>query len=163
MTFQIHALAPERFAPMFDMSESELAAIPARKVLVDECPGFPCRVSLVDARVGETVLLVNYQHQPHASPFRASHAIYVRQHAERAFPGPGEVPPVLTSRLISMRAFDRDHCMIAADVVEGQRLSLAIPEMLENREVAYLHLHNAKPGCFAAKVTRPCTEMIWEI
>jgi len=154
MSFQIHALSPEAFAPMFEMSDSELAKISARKILVDACPGFPCRVSLLDAQVGETVLLLNYEHQPHPSPYRASHAIFVREHAEQAFPAVGEVPPALTSRLISLRAFDRDHCMVAADVVEGQRLSRVIPEMLDKPEAAYLHLHNAKPGCFAAKVTR---------
>jgi len=155
MSFQIHALSPEPFAELFRMSDRELADISAARMIADAKPGYPCRVSLIDAEVGETVLLLNYEHQPNPSPYRAAHAIFVREHAEQAFPAVGEVPPVLTSRLISLRAFDQDHYMIAADVVDGQRLSIAIPEILENKEVAYIHLHNAKPGCFSAKVTRP--------
>ena len=53
-------------------------------------PGFPCRVSLEDAEVGEQLILVNYEHQPSASPYRAAHAIFVRKGVEQAKPGVGD-------------------------------------------------------------------------
>lgn len=154
MSFQVHALPYEPFARLFDLSDAELRKHGAERVLVNVKPGFPCRVSLADAEPGETVILVNFEHQPENTPYRASHAIFVRENAEQAFPKAGEVPEVLTSRLVSVRAFDRRHHMIAADVVEGSTLREAIPEILRNPDVFYLHLHNAKPGCFAASVTR---------
>jgi hypothetical protein len=40
-------------------------------------------------------------------------------------------------------AFDDKHYMVDADVVEGSRLSVSIPAMLQDPGVAYLHLHNA--------------------
>jgi hypothetical protein len=123
-------------------------------MIVDSKPGYPCRVSLADAEIGETVMLVNFMHQSAESPYQATHAIFVRENAEQAFPGLGTVPEVLETRLISARAFDDKHYMVDADVVDGSRLSKSIPEMLQNPGVAYLHLHNAKPGCFAARVTR---------
>ena len=106
MSFQIHALGPAQFAPLFFQSNDALAKAEAKAVkkIVDANPGYPCRVSLVDAEVGETVLLVNYQHQPAKSPFQAAHAIYVREHAEQAFPLPGTVPELFLKRLISVRA-----------------------------------------------------------
>jgi hypothetical protein len=154
MSFRIHALPYEPFAALFKLSDADLAQAGATRMIVDTRPGSPCRVSLTDAEPGETVVLVNFEHQPANSPYRASHAIFIRENAEQAFPRVGEVPEVLSSRLISVRAFDERHYMIAADVVEGSKLGEAIPVMLENPEVAYLHLHNAKPGCFAASVTR---------
>jgi hypothetical protein len=154
MTFQIHALPYERFAPLFEMSEADLQKAGAARVIVDAKPGFPCRVSLADAEPGETVILVNFEHQPGNTPYRASHAIYVRENAKQAYPEVGQVPELFASRLVSMRAFDRKHYMLAADVVEGPSLRDAIPEMLRNPDVSYLHLHSAKPGCFAASVTR---------
>jgi hypothetical protein len=154
MSFRIHALPYEPFAALFKLSDADLAQAGATRMVVDTRPGSPCRVSLTDAEPGETVVLVNFEHQPANSPYRASHAIFIRENAEQAFPRVGEVPEVLSSRLISVRAFDERHYMIAADVVEGSKLGEAIPVMLENPEVAYLHLHNAKPGCFAASVTR---------
>ena len=83
-----------------------------------------------------------------------STAIFVRDQAEQAFPAIGEVPEVLTTRLISIRAFDNKHYMIAADVVDGARLAETIPAMLDDPAVDYWHLHNAKRGCYAARVTR---------
>jgi hypothetical protein len=154
MTFRIHALPYEPFAPLFELSEVDLPKAGAARVVVNAKPGFPCRVSLADAEPGETVILVNFEHQPENTPYRASHAIFVRENAKQAYPEVGEVPEVLRSRLISIRAFDARHFMLAADVVEGSTLREAIPKMLRNPDVSYLHLHNAKPGCFAASVTR---------
>jgi len=154
MPFQIHALPAASFRPLFDLSDAELAKTRATRMIVDAQPGYPCRVSLVDAEIGETVILVNFMHQAGDSPYQASHAIFVRKNAEQAFPGVGEIPASLQSRLISIRAFDAKHHMVASDVVDGLGLSEAIPGTLDDPGVAYLHLHNAKPGCFAARVTR---------
>ena len=154
MSFQIHALPPASFRSLFDLSEAELAKRQATRMIVNAKPGYPCRVSLVEAEIGETVILVNYEHQPGDSPYRASHAIFVRENAEQAFPRVGTVPEAIETRLISIRAFDGMHNMLDADVVDGSRLSDSIPQMLGDPGVAYLHLHNAKRGCFAASVTR---------
>lgn len=154
MTFQIHALPAAPFAPLFALSDAELAARNMHRSTVQSCPGTPCRVSMRDAEVGETVILLNYEHQPEDSPYRATHAIFVREGAEHTQPAPDEVPDVIRSRLISLRLFDMAHMMIDADVVEGHQLSAAIQAAFEDDQVAYAHLHNAKPGCFAASVTR---------
>jgi len=154
MSFQIHALPAEHFQPLFKMSGQELAGVQATRMVVDAKPGFPCRVTLADAEVGETILLLNHEHQAGNTPYRSAHAIFVRENASQAFPQRGEVPEVLATRLISVRAFDDRHYMVNADVIEGTDLAEAIPTMFGDPAVAYLHLHNAKAGCFAARVTR---------
>ncbi len=154
MSFQIHALAAEPFRHLFELSDSELAGKRATRMTADAKPGYPCRVSLADAEPGETVILVNHEHQPADSPYRSTHAIFIREDAQKACPAPGEVPEAIRIRLISVRAFDENHFMVNADVAKGMDLHEAITGMLANPDVAYLHLHYAKPGCFAAQVTR---------
>lgn len=154
MSFQIHALPESAFAPLFALSDAELATRRARRMVVDAHPGFPCRVSLEDAAVGETVILMNYEHQPEDTPYHASHAVFVREGAAQAFPAAGAVPELFRARLMSVRAFNDAHDMIDADVVEGRVLEGAIERLFADPEVRYLHLHNAKPGCYAARVTR---------
>lgn len=154
MDFQINALPIEPFAPLFQLSDVELAARRMRRISVTEKPGTPCRVSLVDAEAGETVLLLNHEHQPADSPYRASHAIFVRERAVRAVPEVNTVPEVFARRLLSLRLFDDQHMMIGADVIEGCELKSALAAAFDNRAVAYVHIHNAKPGCFAASATR---------
>jgi hypothetical protein len=109
---------------------------------------------MVDAEVGETVILLNYAHQPAKSPYRATHAIFVRQNAEQAEIAVNTVPEVIRSRLISVRLFDVNHMMVDADVVPGDTVSAVISTAFDRPEIAYIHLHNAKPGCFAALALR---------
>lgn len=154
MSFQIQALSPTQFEAYFLMDAAMLAKHKARKMIVAEHPGTPCRVSLADAQAGETVLLINYQHQPADTPYQASHAIFVREGVEQAKPAVNDVPDVLRRRLISIRHFDDTGMMIDADAVPGADLDAAIRRAFETASVSYLHLHYAKPGCFAATARR---------
>ncbi len=154
MSFQIHALSYSDFAPLFAMSDEELKSWNAVRQTVTETPGTPCRVSLRDAEPGETVILVNHVSLPESSPYRASHAIFVREGASQAHPDIGEVPEQLASRLLSVRGFDVDHMMIEADVVQGVELSSVLTRFFRDDNVECIHVHNARPGCFAARVTR---------
>lgn len=154
MSFRILALPSDPFVPLFSLDDATLEARGIVRKVVDKKPGFPCRVSLADAEVGEIVLLLNYEHQPAHSPFRASHAIYVRQGVSQAYCRVGEVPQLLRSRTISLRGFDAEHMLAAADLIEGTLLEAAIEAMLANKDVSYIHLHYAKPGCYAARVER---------
>ena len=54
----------------------------------------------------------------------------------------------------ALRFFDRKPMMIAADVVSGGAVSTVILKAFDNAEIAYAHIHNAKPGCFPATVHR---------
>jgi hypothetical protein len=150
MNFQIQALPAARFQPLFGQPDTFLAAQGVVRVTATKSPGFPCRVSLMDATEGETLLLLNYEHQSAPTPYRASHAIFVREGAIEATPAPGDIPEVLRRRFLSVRAFDASHMMLDADVTEGTTLEPLIARMFADRAVAYLHLHNAKPGCYAA-------------
>jgi hypothetical protein len=154
MDFQIVGLPGAPFAPLHALSDEQLARQGAVRRVADRSPGFPCRVSLEDAPIGETVLLLNFEHLPLASPYRSRHAIYVRSGASEARIPVNAVPESLRIRLLSLRAFDRDGMMVDADVVPGTELAPAIRRMLQQARSAFLHVHNAKPGCYAARVER---------
>lgn len=156
MSFQINALPYEQFQPYFDYSSDALDAIGAQLRTVESSPGTPCRVSLADAEVGETVLLMNYQHQRAASPFQASHAIFIRKDAKQPELGVNEIPKAFKSRVMSVRGFDKNHFMVNATLTaDGQQgLEADIESMFRDPELAYIHLHYAAPGCFAAIVSR---------
>jgi len=153
MAYAVTSLPAEPFAPLFAMDDATLAARGARRVVADAPLGFPCRVSLDDAQPGETLILVNYEHQPAATPFRASHAVFVREGVEAANTVDA-MPPALRRRLLSLRAFDADHMMIAADIVEGVDAGTLIARMFADPNIAYLHAHYAKWGCYAARIDR---------
>ena len=154
MTFRISGLDPAQFASYSGMSDEELTRNHARRYTADEYPGFPCRVTLDDAQPGEEVILLNFEHLPVDSPYRASHAIYVRASASRRYDGLDEVPPALARRLLSVRGFDTDGMMVSGEIVEGASLAAYIETQFADPRVAYLHAHYARRGCFAARIDR---------
>ncbi len=150
--FQVHPLAAGEFSYLSGLSEAELVK---RNIQVHVSDGrYPCRVSLADAAAGERVFLLNYEHQPNESPYRSRHAIFVKEGAEESLPAPNTLPASISSRLLSIRAFNARHEIVDAEVVAGTEADTVISAFLENPAVDYIHLHYAGRGCFAAKVTR---------
>lgn len=154
MSFRITGLPLSDFSPLFVLTDAELARHDAIRKVADNDRGFPCRVSLQEARTGETVLLLNYEHLPVASPYRSRHAIFVREAATEARLAPGDVPELMRTRLLSVRAFDRHGMMCAAEVTPGTALENIIEPMFADAAVEYLHIHNANRGCYSARVER---------
>ena len=154
MTFQISALEPEQFSHLFGQDDDVLSKNGVQRVVADSDCGFPCRVSLEDANAGESLLLLNYEHQSADTPYRSRHAIFVRERASRATLAEDEIPETLSKRLLSVRAFDIEGMMLDADIVDGQDLASLIERLFEDGSAAYLHIHNARRGCYAACVTR---------
>jgi hypothetical protein len=154
MTFRITGLPAEPFRPMFRMTSEELAMRGALRQRVSEHPGFPCRISLTDAPIGDEVLLVNFEHQPCETPYRSRHAIFVARSSTETYDRVDTVPEQLRSRLLSVRAFDAGDMMVDADVVGGSDVEATIERMLQESLTSYLHVHFAKRGCYAARVER---------
>ena len=154
MEFRITGLPAEEFAPLFSLSDAELAERGAvRRIADDREPGYPCRVSLTDSRPGDELILVNYEHHPVASPYRMRFAVYVRN-GEKQFDAIGEVPAQLRSRTLALRAFGHDAMMVGWELIEGRELEGAIERLFADPKAAYLHIHYAAPGCYAARVDR---------
>ena len=154
MDFRISALDYAEFAALFAMTDEQLRQRNIVRRVADTRPGFPCRVSLQDAQPGETLLLLNYEHLAVASPYRSRHAIYVRENAQPANLGANEIPEVMRERLLSLRAYDHEGMMLDADVTPGKEIAPVIQRMFGNSNVEFIHAHNAKPGCFSARIDR---------
>jgi uncharacterized protein DUF1203 len=154
MSFRIQGLPAEQFAPLFALSDEELAARGAvRRIADGRKPGAPCRVSLSDAKSGDELILVNYEHHPVDSPYRMRFAIYVRK-GEETYDRIDEVPQQLRLRKLAVRAWDKDAMMIGHELTDGRVLESAIERLFANPQAKYLHIHFASPGCYAAKVER---------
>lgn len=153
-SFQLVGIDHQPFEPLFQLPDEALARLGAMRQVATAQPGFPCRVSLEDAQIGDELLLLPYWHQPAASPYRASGPIYVRRGATRRTLPVGEVPRYVSTRLISLRAYDATHMMVAAAVSEGPHVAQQIVQFFAEPRTAYVHLHNARRGCFSCHAQR---------
>ena len=153
MAYRIHGLDPAPFRPLFELSDEGLRERRAVRVIATGS-GEPCRVSLEDARAGEMLSLLNHVSQDADTPFRASHAIYVREGAAAAPTFEDAVPPMLDSRNLSLRAFDREGMMVEAVLAGAGAGDARIRALLARPEVAEIHAHTQALGCFLARIER---------
>lgn len=153
-SFRIRGIDPAPFLPLYGLTDEALAARGARRYRVDENPGFPDRVEMQDVPLGETVLLVNHVSQAADTPYRASHAIFVREGAVARYDEIDVIPDVLRRRVLSLRGFDRDGMMVDADLVDGREMESLMARLFAQPAIASIHVHYARRGCYAGLIER---------
>ena len=153
MSYVVRGLDPALFKRLFHLSDEDLAAQGIVRMLVSKKPSFPCRVTLEDRDIGETVLLLNHVSHEVTNPYRTAHAIFVGE-ADQAAEFIDEVPPVFEARILSLRGFDANGMMIDALVAQPGEAEKGIRRLFENPAIETLHAHNAARGCYSAKIER---------
>jgi hypothetical protein len=153
MSFRIRGLDAAQFQPLFALDPDALAERSMRRVIATEPHSAPCRVTLEDAAPGEALILLPFAHHVAHSPYRAAGPIFVREAAVATFDRVGELPPVFSGRLLSVRAYDREGLMTDADVVDSDPRPL-FDRFFADPAVERIHVHYARRGCYAALVTR---------
>lgn len=154
MSFRITGLDPTGFQHLWDADPDTLTAANAIRLRADTTPGYPDRITLEDASIGQEVILLNHASQPADTPFRATHAIYVTDGSQARFDAIATVPPAMLKRPQSLRGFDATGMMRAADLAEGDAISEVIQRLFDDPEIIEIHAHNARQGCFMARITR---------
>ncbi|PWC36473.1 DUF1203 domain-containing protein [Azospirillum sp. TSO35-2] len=154
MSFRVTGLSAKPFRHLYGLSDIELRKAGVIRYVVGDDGHFPDRVELRDAAPGEAVLLLNYTHQPANTPYQSNYAIFVRDGAHDTYDRVGEIPEAFRSRPMSLRAFDRDHLLVDAELANGHEMEGTIVRLFANDRVAYIHAHFAKPGCYAGRIDR---------
>ena len=154
MAFRFRGLPLNGFHKFIGAAEPVLAQHGVRRLVADSKPGYPCRVTLEDAEPGETLLLLSYPHLAVGSPYDASGPIFLREEARKTFDRTDTVPPVLRGRYLSLRAYDADGIMVDADTVDGDAVEGLVERLFSRVVVDFVHIHNARRGCFSCRVER---------
>lgn len=143
MTYRIDGLDPKTL----DLSG-------ARRVTAMAKPGYPCRITLEDAELGEEVLLFHHVSHDVETPYRSAYAIYVRPGADQPACYVDDIPPIMRSRPLGLRGFDSQGMLRGALLAMPGEADAKIRTLLDSPEIATIHAHNAAHGCFAAKIVR---------
>ena len=154
MSFIVSGLPLETFQPLFGLGDDELAERGVVRRVIEDGDRAPCRITLEDAPAGASMLLLNYEHQTAASPYRSRYAIYVNEAAAETARLKDELPRVFLGRPLALRAFDAQGFLIGAELTDYAQVRVGIERQFANPEAAYHHVHNAIPGCYAARVDR---------
>ena len=155
MSFRVLGLDPDGFRHLYGLSDEDLHAQGAIRYVADSNPGFPDRIEMRDAEPGEQLLLLNFEHLRSDSPYRSSHAIFVREGAEAQYDEVDTVPQVMACRPLSVRAFDGNGMMQNAVLIDGTEAAKTFETLLGEEKTEFLHVHNAIRGCYSGLVVRP--------
>jgi hypothetical protein len=153
VTYRVIGIDPAAYRSLFGLPEKDLAKRGIVRMTVDS-PTFPCRVSLTDRAIGETVLLLNHVSHDVANPYRSSHAIFVTEADQEPAEYVDRVPPVFEKRVLSLRGFDADGMMAQAVLTQPGEADAGIRELFANPSIDTIHAHNATRGCFSARIER---------
>ncbi len=154
MDYKITSLELGDFDHLFGLDEQALAQNGVQRMTVTDRPGYPCRVTLEDAEIGESLLLLTFEHLPVVSPYRSGHALFVRENGTQSASFENEIPEYLRNRQLSVRSFDTSGMMVDAETCAGEKLESLIERLLGDESADYLHVHNAARGCYLACVKR---------
>jgi hypothetical protein len=151
--FRIVAI-DNNYNELFKLTEKELADKSMIKMIVDQKPGYPCRVTLEDAEVGEEVLLFPFEYHKTKSPYKASGPIFIRKNTLKATLEINKIPEMLFKRNQTLRAYDKNGIMINAISPETSELKKGIETLFSNSIASYIQIHNTNPGCYNCQVNR---------
>ena len=154
MAYRIEGLAPEAFESLFGMMDGELAARGAVRVTADAPTGYPCRVTLEDAKAGEELVLLNYVSHDVEGPFRTTYGIYVRKEAAAPACFTDETPPLFDSRTLGLRGFGADGMLKSGLLAMPGEADARIRELFGDPRIDTIHAHSAAYGCFLARIER---------
>lgn len=154
MTYRIAGLSPAPFAALIGADDARLAQAGAVRVVATADKGFPCRITLADAKQGESLILINHTSHDVATPYRSTYAIYIRETADTPAAFIDETPPVFAGRPLGLRAFGEDGMLRTAALALPGEADAKIRALFDSPEIAYIDAHNAAHGCFAARVER---------
>jgi hypothetical protein len=151
--FKIAAI-DNNFNQLFNLSDEVLEEMSILKMIVDEKPGYPCRVTLEDAEIGEEVLLLSFEYHETQSPYKASGPIFIRKNSEKVSLKENEIPEMLFQRQQTLRMYDNNGIMIDAKSPKSINIRKEIELGFSNINVSYIQIHNTNPGCYNCQVNR---------
>ncbi|MBV9785400.1 MAG: DUF1203 domain-containing protein [Acidisphaera sp.] len=118
--------------------------------------GSPCRHCLQDATPGQELLLGSYRMPRPQGIYWTPSPIFVHAESCAGFDGINEIAPIVRNRLVSVRAYDRDHqCLYdLGHAGDGNAVEEPLLRALDAPRTAFVSIHTAKPGCMLCQVER---------
>jgi len=154
MSFQISALSPAQFEPLFELSDEALKQRGMSRFIVDCENGYPDRITLKDANLGDELILLNFEHQPAPTAYNSKGPIFVSRGGAEPHTLIDTIPDSLSRRMLSFRGYSKGGDMLEGEVIDGKAFRQSIEAFFANENVAYIHVHFASRGCYAARVDR---------
>ena len=133
--------------------EAETGAPDHRLVTADSPRGYPCRHCLRWAQPGERMILFPYAAIAPGRPYSESGPIFVHAELCERYAATEEFPSDFRNGRV-VRAYNSQHDIIDAEVVNGEGPEPVIERFLQKPETAFVHVRSVSHGCYTMEVER---------
>lgn len=118
--------------------------------------GAPCRHCLRDAQAGDMMLLGSYNLLAPLGIYWTPSPIFVHADACARYDAADDVPEIVRTRLVSVRAYDRDdQCLYdLGQAVQGTAVDPFLTRAIGDARTKFVNIHTAKPGCLLCRMER---------
>lgn len=122
-------------------------------VVADTPAGYPCRHCLRWAEPGERLILFPFASVPRGHPYSETGPIFVHAESCERYKDTATFPADFRRGRV-LRAYNSDHDMIDASLVDGDKPEAMIEKLLENPETDFIHIRSATRGCYTMGIKR---------
>ncbi|MDJ0756579.1 MAG: DUF1203 domain-containing protein [Ardenticatenaceae bacterium] len=124
---------------------------------ISDGKGVPCRHCLTLVAAGEPYLILNYRPFPDVQPYAESGPIFLHAEPCTRHNESRELPKMFRRyKQLLIRGYNHDDRIIygTGQVVIPGEAEAALSQMLENPQVAYVHMRSATNNCYQGRVER---------
>jgi len=132
---------------------AETGAADHAVVVADSPNSHPCRHCLRWAEPGERMVLFPFAAIAPGHPYSESGPIFIHAEPCERYAATQEYPPEFRKGR-SIRAYDAQQNIIAAEVVNGSEPEAIIEKFLQKSETAFVHVRSASHGCYTMEIER---------
>lgn len=153
MTIRFQALPTDAVRELQHGAPDAYGMRPERRI--SDGVGVPCRHCLQNVGAGEPYLILAYRPFPELQPYAETGPIFL--HAEecsRAEEG-AELPDLFSkTRDYILRGYSADNCIVYGTgmVTETPEIVAKAQELLQQPDVAYVHMRSAKNNCYQCRI-----------
>ena len=124
------------------------------RIVTADLPGSsPCRHCLRWAQPGERVILFPYAAIPSGHPYSETGPIFVHADGCQRYGATNEYPADFRNGRV-FRAYDSNYNIIDAEIVNGSEPEVAIENLFQNPDTAFVDVRSITRGCFTFRVQR---------
>jgi hypothetical protein len=122
-------------------------------VTADSPQGYPCRHCLSWAQPGERMILFPFAAIALGRPYSESGPIFVHADPCERYGATEEFPAAFRDGRV-IRAYNSQHDMIGAEVVNDEGPEAVIERFLQKPETAFVHVRSVSRGCYTMEIER---------
>ena len=114
-----------------------------------------CRYCLADGDLRETQILFSYSpFYENKTPYAEVGPVFIHAECKQYDSRNGFPQDLKTRNYLTVRGYSNDQLLISGEMCKGEGIEATIERMFQQSRVDYIHINDARSGCFFMKLLK---------